>query len=87
MDSVGMPSYKTVEYVKLVSQRSVENEYEGNCNTRKRDSWRGNRLGNWSTQHSGNLPVDSCEVSDLHRKHKLDFHHIPKLYAGKCRSV
>jgi len=87
MDSVGMPSYKTIEYVKLMSQRSMENEHKGNCNTRKRNGGRGNRLGNWSTQHSANLPVHPCEGGDLHRKHKLDFHRIPKLYAGKCRSV
>ena len=87
MDRVGVASYKTIEYVKLMSQRSMENEYEGNCDTRKRNRGRGNRLGNWSTQRSANLPVHPCAGSDLHGKHKLDFQRIPKLYAGKGRSV
>jgi hypothetical protein len=55
---VAVPSYMMIEYVKLVSQKRMKTEYQGNCTTSKRNRGRGNRtLLNRSTQPSANLHV------------------------------
>src|SRR2546425_7447998 len=55
---VAVPSYMTIEYVKLMSQKRMKTEYQGNCNTSKRNRGRSNRtLLNRSTQPSANPHV------------------------------
>ncbi len=55
---VAVPGYVTIEYVKLMSQKRMKTEYQGNCNTSKRNRGRGYRiLLNRSTQPSANFHV------------------------------